>query len=80
MKVKTMDLVPSIPPIIDRHPSDDRVSKIATTVAIAGHAFHPLLVTFGIRHESGSIAFSIGTTKTDLGYLLTQDLEGAKAA
>ena len=68
-----MAQVPSIPPIIDSNPSDYQDSGIASTVAIAGHPFHPLLVTF-------PIAFLVGAAGTDFGYWLTQDPFWARAS
>lgn len=68
-----MDRVPSIPPIIDSNPSDYQDTGIASTVSVAGHPFHPLLVTF-------PIAFLVGAAATDVGYWLTQDPFWARAA
>ncbi len=61
-----MAQVPSIPPVIDSNPSDYQDSGVTSTVAIAGHPFHPLLVTF-------PIAFLVGAAGTDLSYWLTED-------
>lgn len=55
---------PNIPPIIESEESDYRDSGIPSTVAIAGHPFHPLIVTF-------PIAFLVGVAGTDLAYWFT---------
>jgi uncharacterized membrane protein len=68
-----MAQVPSIPPVIDSNPSDYQDTGITSTVAIAGHPFHPLLVTF-------PIAFLVGAAGTDIGYWLTQDTFWARAS
>jgi uncharacterized membrane protein len=68
-----MAQVPSIPPIIDSNPSDYEDSGITSTVALAGHPFHPLLVTF-------PIAFLVGAAGTDIGYWLTDDSFWARAS
>ena len=68
-----MAQVPSIPPVIDSNPSDYQDSGVTSTVAIAGHPFHPLLVTF-------PIAFLVGAAGTDIGYWLTGDAFWARAS
>lgn len=68
-----MTQVPSIPPVIDSNPSDFQDSGITSTVAIAGHPFHPLLVTF-------PIAFLVAAAGTDIGYWFTQDPFWARAS
>jgi uncharacterized membrane protein len=57
---------PNIPPIIESEESDYRDSGVPSTVAIAGHPFHPLIVTF-------PIAFLVGAAGTDLAYWLTSN-------
>jgi len=64
---------PNIPPIIESDEREYRDSGVPSTVAIAGHPFHPLLVTFPIAFLTAPIA-------TDLGYWLTQDLFWARAS
>jgi uncharacterized membrane protein len=61
-----MTRTPSIPPLIESREEEYRDSGIPSTVAIAGHPFHPLIVTF-------PIAFLIGAFGTDVGYWLTHD-------
>jgi uncharacterized membrane protein len=68
-----MAQVPSIPPVIDSNPSDYQDSGVTSTVAVAGHPFHPLLVTF-------PIAFLVGAAGTDIGYWLTGDAFWARAS
>lgn len=46
--------------------TDDNTQELATTVKIAGHPLHPLLVTL-------PIAFWVGTLIFDLGFLITKD-------
>lgn len=59
-----MTNTPNIPPVIESDESDYRDSGVTSTVAIAGHPFHPLIVTF-------PIAFLVGVAGTDLAYWLT---------
>lgn len=56
-----MTQTPDIPPVIESDESDYRDSGVPSTVAIAGHPFHPLIVTF-------PIAFLVGAAGTDLVY------------
>jgi uncharacterized membrane protein len=53
-------------PLIEINEGEDRDSGIVSTVAIASHPLHPLLVTF-------PIAFLVGALGTDVGYWLTAD-------
>ncbi len=64
---------PSIPPIIESHESEYRDSGITSTVAIAGHPIHPLLVTF-------PIGLLVAAFATDVGYFLTRDPFWARAS
>ncbi len=68
-----MTQVPNIPPVIDSNSSDYQDSGVTSTVAVAGHPFHPLLVTF-------PIAFLVGAAATDIGYWLTEDPFWARAS
>lgn len=68
-----MTQTPNIPPIIESDEREYRDTGVPSTVAIAGHPLHPLLVTF-------PIAFLTGVLATDLGYWLTQDLFWARAS
>lgn len=68
-----MTQTPNIPPVIESDEREYRDSGIPSTVAIAGHPFHPLIVTF-------PIAFLVGAFGTDVGYWLTQDPFWARAS
>ena len=64
---------PDVPPVIESHESDYRDSGVTSTVAIAGHPLHPLIVTFPI----GLLVTAAGS---DLGYWWTQDVFWARAS
>jgi uncharacterized membrane protein len=64
---------PSIPPFIESNEREYHDSGIPSTVAIAKHPLHPLIVTF-------PIAFLSGAAGADLGYWLTGDYFWARAA
>jgi uncharacterized membrane protein len=68
-----MTQTPNVPPLIESHESEYRDSGIVSTVAIAGHPLHPLIVTF-------PIAFLVGVLGTDIGYWLTGDLFWSRAS
>lgn len=68
-----MTQTPNIPPFIESDEREYRDSGVPSTVAIAGHPLHPLIVTF-------PIAFLTGVLGTDLGYWLTQDPFWARAS
>ena len=68
-----MTQIPSIPPFIESNDREYHDSGVQSTVAIAGHPLHPLLVTF-------PIAFLSGAAGADLGYWLTDDPFWARAA
>ncbi len=68
-----MTQTPNLPPIIESDETDYRDSGVTSTVAIAGHPFHPLLVTF-------PIALLVSALGTDLGYWLTNDTFWARAS
>jgi uncharacterized membrane protein len=68
-----MTQTPNLPPIIESDDREYRDSGVPSTVAIAGHPLHPLLVTF-------PIAFLTGALGTDVGYWLTGDLFWARAS
>ncbi|MBI4780104.1 MAG: DUF2231 domain-containing protein [Oscillatoriophycideae cyanobacterium NC_groundwater_1537_Pr4_S-0.65um_50_18] len=68
-----MTKTPNIPPLIESNEEEYRDSGIPSTVAVAGHPFHPLIVTF-------PIAFLVGAFGTDLGYWLTADAFWARAS
>ncbi|XHX77538.1 MAG: DUF2231 domain-containing protein [Stenomitos frigidus ULC029] len=68
-----MTQTPNIPPVIESDEREYRDSGVPSTVAIAGHPLHPLLVTF-------PIAFLTGVLGTDVGYWLTGDPFWARAS
>jgi uncharacterized membrane protein len=68
-----MTQTPNIPPFVESDEREYRDSGIVSTVAIAGHPLHPLLVTF-------PIAFLTGAFGTDVGYWLTHDPFWARAS
>ncbi len=70
---KTMTQTPNIPPLIESNEEEYRDSGIPSTVAVAGHPLHPLIVTF-------PLAFLVGALGTDLGYWLTADAFWARAS
>ncbi len=63
----------NIPPLIEINEGESQDSGIPSTVAIASHPLHPLIVTF-------PIAFLTGALGTDLGYWLTSDPFWARAS
>jgi uncharacterized membrane protein len=68
-----MTETPSIPPFIESNDREYHDSGIPSTVAIAQHPLHPLIVTF-------PIAFLSGVAGADIGYWLTGDAFWARAA
>jgi uncharacterized membrane protein len=68
-----MAQTPNVPPFIESDEHEYRDSGIPSTVAIAGHPLHPLIVTF-------PIAFLTGAFGADLGYWITSDPFWARAA
>lgn len=64
---------PNLPPLIERDEREYGDSGVPSTVAIAGHPLHPLIVTF-------PIAFLTGVFGTDLIYWFTQDPFWARAS
>lgn len=68
-----MTQTPNLPPIIESDEREYRDSGVPSTVAIAGHPLHPLIVTF-------PIAFLTGVLGTDVGYWLTGDSFWARAS
>lgn len=68
-----MTQTPDIPFVIESEESDYRDTGITSTVAVAGHPLHPLIVTF-------PIAFLIAALGSDLGYWLQKDPFWAQAS
>jgi uncharacterized membrane protein len=70
---KNMTSTPSLPPLVENNEHELRDSGIPSTVAVARHPLHPLIVTF-------PIAFLTAAAGTDLGYFLTHDPFWARAS
>jgi uncharacterized membrane protein len=68
-----MTQTPDIPPFIESDEREYRDSGIPSTVAIAGHPLHPLIVTF-------PIAFLTSVLATDVAYWFTEDVFWARAS
>lgn len=68
-----MTQTPNLPPLIESDEREYRDSGVPSTVAVAGHPLHPLIVTF-------PIAFLTGALGTDVGYWLTGDNFWARAS
>jgi uncharacterized membrane protein len=68
-----MTRTPDIPPVIESDEREYRDSGVPSTVAIAGHPLHPLIVTF-------PIAFLTSVLATDLAYWFTGDAFWARAS
>lgn len=68
-----MTQTPNIPPLIESDEREYHDTGVPSTVAIAGHPLHPLIVTF-------PIAFLTSVLATDIGYWLTRDMFWARAS
>ncbi|HBL10624.1 MAG TPA: hypothetical protein DD379_04285 [Cyanobacteria bacterium UBA11162] len=68
-----MTKAPNIPPVIESDERNYRDSGVPSTVAIAGHPIHPVIVTL-------PIAFLVAAPLTDIGYWLTQDFFWARGS
>jgi uncharacterized membrane protein len=68
-----MTRTPDIPPVIESDEREYRDTGIPSTVAIAGHPIHPVIVTL-------PIAFLVATPLTDLIYWWTQDTFWARGS
>jgi hypothetical protein len=64
---------PNLPPLIESKNSEYLGSGYTSTVAIAGHPIHPILVTFPVA----LLSLAAGS---DLGYWLTQDYFWARVS
>ncbi|MCU0569405.1 MAG: DUF2231 domain-containing protein [Oculatellaceae cyanobacterium Prado106] len=64
---------PDIPFVIESHEGEYRDSGIVSTVAIAGHPIHPVLVTM-------PIGLLVTALASDIGYWLTRDPFWARAS
>ncbi|MEB3829788.1 DUF2231 domain-containing protein [Phormidium sp. CCY1219] len=70
---RTNSPYPNIPPAIESNDGDYRDSGIPSTLAIAGHPIHPVIVTL-------PIAFLVGALGSDVAYWITTDFFWAKAS
>ncbi|HAG81695.1 MAG TPA: hypothetical protein DCL61_11120 [Cyanobacteria bacterium UBA12227] len=68
-----MTKAPNIPPVIESDERNYRDSGVPSTVAIAGHPIHPVIVTL-------PIGFLVAAPLTDIGYWLTQDFFWARVS
>lgn len=68
-----MTQTPNLPPLIESDETDYQDSGVPSTVAIAGHPLHPLIVTF-------PIAFLTAAAAADLAYWWTKDIFWAQAS
>lgn len=68
-----MTQTPNLPPIVESDEREFLDSGVPSTVAIAKHPLHPLIVTFPIAFLSGALV-------TDLVYWLTDDLFWARGS
>jgi uncharacterized membrane protein len=68
-----MTQTPNIPPVIESDERNYRDSGVPSTVAIAGHPIHPVIVTL-------PIGFLVGAAATDLVYWFTSDPFWARAS
>jgi uncharacterized membrane protein len=64
---------PNLPPIIESRQTEYFSSGVTSSVSIAGHPIHPILVIF-------PVAFLSGAAGADIGYWLTEDFFWARAA
>lgn len=64
---------PNIPPILESKDADYLSSGTVSSVSIAGHPLHPVLVIF-------PVAFLSGAAGSDIGYWLTGDAFWARAS
>ena len=64
---------PNLPPIIESLDSEYVDNGLTSSVAIAGHPIHPVLVVF-------PVAFLTAAAGSDLGYWLTKDFFWARAS
>lgn len=64
---------PNIPLVIDSRDTEYLGNGVTSSVAIAGHPIHPIIVTF-------PVAFLTGAAGSDIGYWLTQDFFWARAS
>jgi uncharacterized membrane protein len=64
---------PNLPPVLESKETDYISSGITSSVSIAGHPIHPILVIF-------PVAFLSAAAGSDIGYWLTKDFFWARAS
>ncbi|MEG4202928.1 DUF2231 domain-containing protein [Microcoleus sp. Pol7_A1] len=64
---------PNLPPILESDDAEYRDAGITSTLSVAGHPIHPIIVIF-------PVAFLVGAAGTDIGYWLTSDPFWARAS
>lgn len=64
---------PNLPPILESLDTEYRDAGITSTLSVAGHPIHPIIVIF-------PVAFLVGAAGTDIGYWLTSDPFWARAS
>ncbi|MEG4504323.1 DUF2231 domain-containing protein [Microcoleus sp. F6_B4] len=64
---------PNIPPILESDDTEYRDAGITSTLSVAGHPIHPIIVIF-------PVAFLVGAAGSDIGYWLTSDPFWARAS
>ncbi|MEG5063734.1 DUF2231 domain-containing protein [Microcoleus sp. B3-A4] len=64
---------PNLPPILESLDTEYRDAGITSTLSVAGHPIHPIIVIF-------PVAFLVGAAGTDVGYWLTSDPFWARAS
>ena len=64
---------PNLPPILESHDTEYRDAGITSTLSVAGHPIHPIIVIF-------PVAFLVGAAGSDIGYWLTSDPFWARAS
>jgi len=64
---------PNIPPILESDDGEYNDTGIVSSVSVAGHPLHPVLIVF-------PVAFLVGAAGSDIGYWLTSDPFWARAS
>lgn len=64
---------PNLPPILESDDREYRDAGITSTLSVAGHPIHPIIVIF-------PVAFLVGAAGSDIGYWLTSDPFWARAS
>lgn len=64
---------PNVPPVLESHDAEYNDAGVTSSINIAGHPIHPIIVTF-------PIAFLVAVMGSDLGYWFTKDVFWARAS